>query len=145
MLLLEISGKYDSHVEADEVPPNEIPVAFLRVELGGETADVADSVGAPPGSLDGGKANKGGCGPAGVGQNARRGVFGSSVVRDTEVAVSTSTASMNDTLGNTLVVESLDFLQGDLVYRYVEQMISFIKCSTYLPAVQGRYHQQTWL
>ena len=95
--------------------PNDIPITFRGVELGSEPANVTHGIRATSSALNGRKANENGCGPRRVSEDGGESVFGCSVIEDMEASVSSGTASVDDALRDTLVVESVDLFHRDLI------------------------------
>jgi len=92
-----------------------IPVAFVGVEFHREASHITNSVCASTGSLDRTEADEDGSLPSRVGEDGRICPLGGTVVEDTEVTVRACAASVDDTLWDTLMVEPVDLLSGDLV------------------------------
>ena len=97
--------------------PDNIPITLRGVKLSCESTDITYGVCAAPRALDGREAHEHGCGPRRVGKDRGEGVLRSSVVEYTEVSVSSDTASVDDSFGDTLVVETMNLLHGDLVLK----------------------------
>ena len=95
--------------------PDDIPITLRGVKLSSKPADVPHGIRATSRALNGREAYEHGRGSRGVGQNGGECVFGCSVVEDAETSVGSDTASMYDALRDTLVVESVNLLHGDLV------------------------------
>jgi len=69
------------------------------------------------GALDGAEADENGGGTTGICEDRRVGVFGRPVVKDLEVAVGSSPASVNNTLRDALMVKPCDLFPGDVVLQ----------------------------
>jgi hypothetical protein len=101
----------DRHVVADQ-----IPVAFVGVELGGEAAHVANGIVGAARSLDGGKAHEYRRFLVGILKQPGLGVLGGFRV-GLEIAMRCRAAGMDDTLGNALVVEMVELLAEDEIFH----------------------------
>jgi hypothetical protein len=97
--------------EDGDVVANNVPIAFLSVEFGGEASNVSDSVCASSATLDGREASKGWGSAGSVGQDRSSGNI-LKTLEELEFAMGTSTSSMDDTFRNTLVVESMNLWGG---------------------------------
>lgn len=101
----ELDGILDE--EHWDVVADDIPVALLGVELHGETADVPNGVGTAAGALDCRKSNEDRCLSGSVRQHSSAGdILGT--LEQPESSEGTRSASMNHTLGNTFMIESVD-------------------------------------
>jgi len=81
----------------------------LGVKLGGKTTDITDCVGASSAAKDGGEADEDGSLACGIRQDGGEcDVFGA--LKNSKLAKGTTATSVDDTLGNALVVESVDSL-----------------------------------
>jgi hypothetical protein len=101
----ELHGVLDE--EDGNVVANNIPVALLGVELYCEAADVANCVGTATAAEDRGEADEDGCLPRLVGQDRGKCQI-LSALEDPEGTKSTGTPGMDNSLGNTLMVEAVD-------------------------------------
>jgi hypothetical protein len=110
-------GEVDSVLDEEDgyVVSDNVPIALGSVELDGEAPHISNSVGATLGSLDGAKSNEDWGGTARVCEDGCEGVLLRSVVEHSEVPMGASTTSMHDSLGDTLMVEPVDLLSGDLI------------------------------
>lgn len=95
-----------------DVVSDEIPVSLIRIELDGEASHVSHGVGAAPATLHRRKPYK----DRGVSRRVRqeagmRHVRGALV--EGEVTESTCSACMDDALGDTLMIESVDLQAPD--------------------------------
>jgi hypothetical protein len=102
-------------IENSKAVPDDIPVTLGGVKLGSKPTDVTHGIRATSRALDGREAYEHRCGPRGVGEDGGESVFGSSVVEDMEMSVSSGAASVDDAFGDTLMVESVNLLHGDLI------------------------------
>jgi hypothetical protein len=90
-----------------EIVTNYIPIAFLGVELDRKTSNISNGIGAASASLDGGESHKDGGLARGVGQDWSIGyVLGA--FKELEAAMSSRASSMDNSLGDTLMVEAVD-------------------------------------
>jgi hypothetical protein len=93
--------------ENRDVVSDEVPVTLVGVELNSEPTHVSNSISASSATLNGGKSNKHGGVPRGIGQNASHcHVFGA--LLQPEGSEGTSSTGVNDSLGDTLMVESMN-------------------------------------
>ena len=102
--------------EHRDVVADQIPVAFIGVELDREAAHVAHRVGRAALARDGGEAHEHGRALAGFGKERGAREFAERLVA-LEVAVRRGAARMHDALGNALVIEVRDLLAQDEVFE----------------------------
>ena len=102
--------------EHRDVVADDVPIAFLRVELDGEAAHVAWRVDRAGTAGDGGKAREHRGLHADFAQHLGARVFGERL-RQLEIAVRTGAAGVDDPLGNALVVEVADLLAQHEVFE----------------------------
>ena len=100
--------------EHRDVVSDQVPVAFVGIELHREAADVAHRVGRPALACDGREPDEHGRLLADLGKRCRL-REGSDVVRALEEAVRSRAAGMNDSLRNALMIEVGDLLAKDEV------------------------------
>ena len=81
--------------EDGDVVADEIPVALVRVELGGEAAHIANGVGASARALHRTEAREDGRGARGIGKDASVGVLLGAVVKDLEITVGSCASSVD--------------------------------------------------
>lgn len=110
-------GKVDSVLDEENgyVVADNVPITFGGVELDGEAPHISNGVSATLRSLDGAKPNEDWGGAARVCEDGCEGVLLGSIVEHAEVPMGASTTSMHDSLGDTLMVEPVDFLSGDMI------------------------------
>jgi hypothetical protein len=113
----ELDGVLDE--EHRDVVADNVPVALVGVELDSETADIANGVGTATGALDSGETDKGGGRTRGVGEDGSLGVLLGPIVVNLEDTVGTGTTSVDDTLGDALVIEAVDLFTADLVLEEI--------------------------
>ncbi|MNS85587.1 hypothetical protein D3C72_1194550 [compost metagenome] len=109
--LHRVLDEEDRHVVADQVP-----VAFVGIELDGKAAHVARGVLGPPLARHRGKAHEHRRALAGFGKQGRRGQVGQGLVA-LEVTVGGRAARVHDALGNALVIEVRNFFTQDEVFQ----------------------------
>ena len=102
--------KFDCVLDEEDrdIITDNVPIAFLGVELDGKTAHVARDVGRPLGPRDGGEAHKG----LGLFADALENVGARDVgqaLGQFEIAMRAIAAGVDDALGNPLMVEMKDF------------------------------------
>ena len=89
------------------VVPDNIPISFVSIEFGGETPDITDCISTSPAPLNSGKAHKNRRVPRRICQNTSvREVL--NILLELKVTKSTRTASVHNTLRDTLVVEAMN-------------------------------------
>lgn len=89
------------------VVSNNVPVTFFRVELDSKTTHISDSVSTAAAALDGGKSQEDRGLSAGVGQHRCKSNI-RCAFEECEFAESSRSSSVNNSLGNTLMVEAMN-------------------------------------
>ena len=101
----ELYGVLDE--EDGNVIAHDVPVALFGIEFDGEATDVSNSIGTAAAAQNGGETHEDGRFTGSVGENGRkRHILGTLV--QLESPESSSTPGVYDTLGNPLVVKSMN-------------------------------------
>ena len=95
--------------EDGDIVTDYIPVAFVGIELDGKPAHISNRICTPAASKDSRKSNKYRRLSSCVGQNSRRRDICSALVQP-ESPECTSSTSVDDTLGNSLMIETMYLL-----------------------------------
>ena len=99
-----------------DIVPNNVPVAFLRVKLDGKPSNISHRIGTTAATKHGRKPDEYGCIPGGIRQYAS---FTNirSTLKKLESAKGPNTTSMNYSLGNTLMIKSVNLFSN--VSKYI--------------------------
>lgn len=106
-------GEFDGFLDEEDgnIVADDIPIALIGVELCGEASNISHCVCTASTALHGGKADEGGGGTGGVGQDFGGGdIF--QALEELEVTMGTGTSSVDDSLWNTLMVEAVNLGKG---------------------------------
>ena|SRR2546421_6641223 len=112
-----------------DVVAHNVPIAFFCIELDGKATDVSYGIGTATAALNGREAHENGGLPRSVGQHGRiRDIL--CTFEEGEFAKGASSTSMNNTLGNTLMIETMDLGPRLFVDDFCKSQITY-----FLPAL----------
>jgi len=97
---------YEEH---GDVVPDNIPVAFLGVELHGKSSNISNGICTASATKDGGETNEDGCSPGRIGQDAGLGNI-LCTLKELERPESSNATGMDNPFRDTLMIEAMNLM-----------------------------------